>query len=166
MALLRDDEQSEAEYIGGIVKRIGIFDPTEFVESLDHRIRFQKAIYVIQAFDIDLGYSFSWYVHGVYSPALAETGYDLAEIYDSVTETKFSDPEAEARFDRLLTFIEPLKNDTEALEIVSSLHYLRQRNPRLDKDTLIGWLIEEKDLEATVDDCQEKWGYMQDYDLV
>jgi uncharacterized protein YwgA len=166
MPLLRDNDQSEAEYIGGIIKRVGIFDPEEFADSLEHRIRFQKIVYLIQAFDIDLGHSFSWYMHGVYSPALADTGYALVDAYDSVTETKFSNPETEDVFSYFLEFIEEPKHDTERLEILSSLHYLRQRNPKLDKDLLISWLLNEKDLDATVEDCQSEWSYMGEYGLI
>lgn len=161
-----NDDRTEAEYIGGIVKRIGNFDPERFRASIDHRKQFQKTIYLIQAFDIDLGYSFSWYIYGVYSPDLADVGYELAEIYDAVTETQFSDPAVETRFQEFLDFIEPMKNDVTKLEIASSLHFLRERNSDLDKDLLITWLLDEKSLDASIDDCEEEWYYLKDHGLV
>lgn len=161
-----EDNRDEAEYIGGIVKRIGNFDPDKFEESIEHRKQFQKTVYLVQAFDIDLGYSFSWYIYGVYSPDLADVGYELAEIYEYVTETQFADPDVETKFQSFLDFIEPLKNDVTKLEITSSLHFVRERNPDLDRDLLITWLLDEKDLDATVEDCEEEWFYLEDNGLV
>lgn len=134
--------------------------------SLEGRKQFQKTVYLIQAFDINLGYHFSWYIHGVYSPNLADIGYKLAEIYDEVTESQFSDPETEQRFKEFLSFIEPIKNDVVKLEITSSLHFLAENNPELQQDILIEFLLDEKDLDADFDDCLEEWAYLQDAGLV
>jgi len=162
-----NDGDNPAEYIGGIIKRISNFDPERFTDELNERKKFQKTVYLIQAYRIDLGYDFSWYLHGPYSPDLADVGYELAEIYDEVEETKFSDPGIEEQFRHFLDFIEPLKDDVQMLEISASLHFLKQRNPGLNKDPLIEFLLSEKDsLDGTFDDCLDEWMYLEDHELV
>ena len=68
--------RDEAEYIGGIIKRVSNFS----MASLEDRKKFQKTIYLLQAFGIDLGYEFIWYLHGPYSPELTRVGYAIEEI--------------------------------------------------------------------------------------
>lgn len=44
-------------------------------ESFENRLILQKAIYLVQAKDINLGYSFSWYLHGPYCKELTYDAY-------------------------------------------------------------------------------------------
>lgn len=45
--------------------------------NIDDRKTLQKAICLIQASGIDLGYEFNWYLKGPYSPALSDDYYNL-----------------------------------------------------------------------------------------
>lgn len=156
--------EEEAHYVGGIVKRISNFSN----ETLEDRKQFQKTIYLLQAAGIDLGYDFNWYVHGPYSPDLAKVGYKLAEMYEDVTPTKFSDPEYETRFEEFLEFIEPIKNDVQRLEAAASLHWLHEVNEGIPYDLLIDYLLEEEkeELELSPADCESLWDQMATYDIV
>lgn len=49
------------------------------IASVDDRLRLQKAIYLSQAAGINLGYHYSWYVKGPYSPGLTQDYYKLSE---------------------------------------------------------------------------------------
>ena len=159
-----DNLEEEAHYVGGIVKRIGNFSN----DTLDDRKRFQKTVYLIQAFGIDLGYDFNWYVHGPYSPELAKVGYKLAEIYDEVRPTEFSDSRYKNRFQDFLDFVEPISNDVDKLEAAASIHWLERANPELPHDILIDYLLEEEkeELDLTPEDCEELWDPMYRFDIV
>lgn len=165
MPLLDDnDDRSEAEYLGGIIKRVGNFEPSEFERSFEHRKRFQKTVYLIQAFDISLGFEFNWYLYGVYCSELADVGYELVPIYDRVEPTKFKDDDTEGRFQRFLEFIDPIKTDILELEASSSLHYISQRNQDADKDMVIEFVVSEKDLgESPIDLCEGEWERLEEY---
>jgi uncharacterized protein YwgA len=52
------------------------------IDTLDDRKRVQKAVYLGQASGADLGYRFSWYLMGPYSPALTRDYYALAETIE------------------------------------------------------------------------------------
>lgn len=166
MPIHKDEEEleEEADYIGGIIKRVGTFSN----ETLEDRKRFQKTIYLIQAFGIDLGYEFNWYVHGPYSPKLAKVGYKLEEIYDDVTETKFADEEYEERFQNFMEFVDPIKEDVDQLEAAASLHWLSKVNEELPHDILIDYLLEEEkeDLDLTPEDCEWLWDRMYSAGIV
>jgi uncharacterized protein YwgA len=47
------------------------------VSTLQNRVCIQKAIYLAQQAGADLGYSYSWYVHGPYSPELTTDYFEL-----------------------------------------------------------------------------------------
>lgn len=159
-----NDERSKAEYLGGIIKRVGNYRPEKFEQSFDHRKRFQKTVYLIQAFDISLGYEFTWYLQGVYCPKLADIGYELAEVYNDVPPTKFKDREKESRFHQFLEFIDDIKYDVTALEASSSLHYVQVRNPEADKDMVIGYVCSEKDLGDSPNKlCEQEWERLANY---
>lgn len=159
----KSELEEEAHYIGGIIKRVGTFSN----ETLEGRKQFQKTIYLMQAFGIDLGYEYNWYVHGPYSPDLAEVGYALAEIYDEVTTTRFSNEDYEELFQQFLDYIDPIKNDVARLETAASLHWLRQSNPDLPHDLLIDFLLEEKEeLEMDPSECEIEWDRLREYNLV
>jgi hypothetical protein len=49
------------------------------VDSLDDRMRLQKAVYLLQAAGTNLGYHYSWYLKGPYSTALTQDYFAIAE---------------------------------------------------------------------------------------
>lgn len=156
--------KKEADYIGGLVKRVSNFS----MEDLPDRKIFQKTVYLMQAFGINLGYKFNWYLYGVYSPELADVGYAIAERYEDISQRRFTDEDDEERFQMFLEFIRPIKNDVKRLTIASSLHFLHERNQKLHKDQLIEFLIEEKDWdeEEDFDTCLTIWQRLEEYGLV
>ena len=66
------------------------------ISSVDDRMRIQKAIYLSQEFGIPLGYNYSWYVKGPYSPGLTQDYYGMnasisdEDIKDVNINSKFS----------------------------------------------------------------------------
>ena len=99
------------------------------MSDFEHRLRIQKFVYLMQAFDVYLGYDYSWYLHGPYCTRLATVGYALTSIYDMVPYDKdmvFVNPAVQERFGRFKKFIKRRENDSDFLEIAASLHILHK----------------------------------------
>lgn len=161
-----DDHEEDVRYIGGLLKRVSNFQPESFKSNFQERKRFQKTVYLIQAFGINLGFKFNWYIHGPYCPDLADIGYSLADRYDEISERRFADEEYEQRFARFLKFIDPYREETEKLEISASLHYLWDHNQEAPKDMLIEYLLSEKDVEADFEECEDVWNRLEEQDAI
>jgi uncharacterized protein YwgA len=111
------------------------------IKTLNDRIRVQKAIYLAQAAGADLGYDYNWYVHGPYSPELANDYYKLSEAI-FMKQIPGTDPEVHmdgpklkdsytATLKSLAPIIAPPENfdrpQEDWLELVSSLHFLQKK---------------------------------------
>ena len=103
------------------------------IDTLENRIRLQKAIYLSQAAGVPLGYRFSWYVKGPYSTRLTRDYYFLDVASDDAL-TVSGGPELRDDIKSILQHIRPLLpvppnvnlSDSAWLELVCSLHYLFQ----------------------------------------
>lgn len=93
------------------------------MDDFDSRLRLQKSIYLLQAFDVNLGYSFAWYLRGPYCPLLADNGFEINDVYHRIPkeEVKFTERKVQRSFERFQEFIN--RKDVDALEIAASLHY-------------------------------------------
>jgi uncharacterized protein YwgA len=164
MIRLLDNDKEKLEgdikYIGGIIKRVSNFD----MSNLEGRLIFQKTIYLIQAFNVNLGYKFNWYLKGVYSPRLADVGYKLKDNLNEIPTSKFSEPEIEEKFQKFLKFIEPYKNDATMLEVFSSLHWFKRRNPDLNKDVYIDMITHEKNIDLDI--IEEGWRILSGENII
>ena len=147
-------------YLGGILKRVGNFS----METFNDRLIFQKTVYLIQAFDIYLGYNnFSWYVRGPYSSELTKIGFKLKDVYDELPQSgRFVEDAVEERFGEFLEFISSTKEDAEYLELLASIHWLKKKNPDKDEDTIIQFLIKRKP-ELKVERSEHAWNDLKQY---
>ena len=112
----------ESVELGYILKRIDSYDFS--MNEFSDRLKLQKMIYLLQAFDVYLGYDFSWYLRGPYCSVLAHNGFHLQTIYDRVPDSvDLKNKRDRKNFERFLKFV---RNKTvDELEIASSLHYLK-----------------------------------------
>ena len=110
--------------LGGLLKRIGNYDPKSFRGSFDVRLILQKTIYLMQAFGLYIGYSYSWYLRGPYSVELTREAYELADQFEKTPFVKFVERNAENRFLEFMRFLNDRKNDHRWLELVASIHFL------------------------------------------
>lgn len=102
-----------------------------------HRLRVQRFVYLLQAFDIYLGYDYSWYMRGPYCTRLAAVGCALEPLYGMIPCDKdmvFADPGVQDRFEHFKRFIRGRENDGDFLEAAASLHVLHRTSgmPRAD----------------------------------
>ena len=109
--------------LNGLLNTIGNFDPSVFKNDFDRRLIIQKTIYLLQAFGLNIGYRYSWYLRGPYSPELAHTAYAVAEKFDTKLAVQVDGQENE-RFREFLRFIDNKKNDHYCLEAIASIHFL------------------------------------------
>jgi uncharacterized protein YwgA len=106
---------------------------SESIETVDDRKRVQKAIYLGQLAGVPLGYRFGWYLKGPYSPDLTKDYYNLAEaiaIGEDEYKGKVLLPALRGRLQRIKPLLIVPENVPlpveDWLELVSSVHYLRQ----------------------------------------
>ena len=108
-------------------------DVSNSITTVDDRKRVQKAVYLGQRAGVDLGYRFSWYLKGPYSPGLTEDYYALAaSLHDG--ETDYEDRELVPHAKHCLGRIQPLMvvpselkealAQEDWLELVASTDYL------------------------------------------
>jgi uncharacterized protein YwgA len=103
------------------------------IDTLDDRKRVQKAVYLGQVAGADLGYRFSWYIKGPYSPDLTKDYYSLSRHMGS-GELNVQGRSLKTNLkDRLLAvrpILEPptdvLLSQEDWLELLASLHYLQK----------------------------------------
>lgn len=101
------------------------------IETQDDRKRVQKAVYIGQTAGIDLGYRFSWYLMGPYSPDLTQDYYALAEEMqagDKSWEGKMLKGEYTQSLRDIRQHLKPKiqLEDSSWLELLASYHYLRR----------------------------------------
>lgn len=150
----------KVELLGGLLKRVGNYS----MKTFSDRVIFQKTVYFIQAFGIQLGYPFNWYIRGPYSPSLATDGYSLAEKYEKIPEVYFAEPEAEASFKRCLSFLGNRKNDVSWLELLASIHFLRSLGIR--ERSKIFNEVRKKQPYLSDAAFEEAWDYLKQHGLI
>ena len=102
------------------------------IDTIDDRKRIQKAVYLGQLANIDLGYRFGWYLRGPYSPALTKDYYSLAAAVES-GDQEFKKRRLAPNVKSALSRIKPLLQvpntvtleQEDWLELLASLHFLR-----------------------------------------
>lgn len=113
---------------GLVFQRLGICK-----DDFNDRLIAQKKIYLLQVLGIDLGYHYSWYLHGPYSPALTSYMYAnldwIEESGEILSKYKLSD-RAKNSVQRVNELWKKIKlkdlNEAACYELLASLHYIHQ----------------------------------------
>lgn len=162
MIQLNENRSEKLTLLAGILNKVDNFDITKF----EGRLIFQKTVYFLQAFKIYLGYSFTLYVHGPYSPALTRDGFEkLKGKVGQATELEFPYPETKENFRRFLSFIEPFKDNPSDLEVLASLHLFKRLYPSKEKNEIIKLILEMKPY-LKKETCEEDWKVLEKFGLV
>lgn len=159
------DEETKTLVLGGVLRRIGNFEPDLFPTSFDARLVFQKTVYLLQAFGLYMGFTFSWYIRGPYSPMVARYGYQLAKLKRKVPLVRFARAKSEMRFKEFLDFLGSRNNDAEWLEIIASIHLLKKLYPRKSKSKILE-LVAQKQPHFSMHECTEAWNHLREYGLL
>ena len=118
------------------------------MESFDDRKRMQKITYLLPIFGVDIGLdmnSYSWYLHGPYSPELTETLFDIVEDPQKITISKLTKEDV-IRIDKLKNLLGKDIESVDLLEFLVSLHFLmwKAKDYGLEIDEVVDILKEKK----------------------
>lgn len=115
--------KKSAVELGYVLKHVPGYEFS--VDEFDDRLRFQKTVYLLQAFGINMGYEFAWILRGPYCTLAARDGYDLRDVYDSIpTGGKvFKSGSANKAFKKFCRYVG--NKSTRDLEIAVYLHYYK-----------------------------------------
>ena len=102
------------------------------IESFQDRLILQKAIYLVQAARVHLGYHYQWYLHGPYSPSLTRDEYAVAaDCARGLDDSKGwnLDKQSRKRLEGLRTLVKSRRRAHLAreLELLASVHFLITR---------------------------------------
>lgn len=112
------------------------------IGSVSDRKLIQKAVYLGQLAEVDLGYRFSWYVMGPYSTSLTRDYYQLNETDPKDRQIdRTLKPAIAKKLQSISKLFVPPKdvslNKPEWLELLASWHYLRKVSNKAEGDAKI-----------------------------
>jgi uncharacterized protein YwgA len=106
------------------------------VKKFEDRIRLQKLTYLAREIGFDTGFSFSWYLHGPYSPSLTNFLFSAEDLGVLGKPPKLSAEDERA----MTTTVKKLKellgdkvSDPRTLELVASVWYVVPRGTVTEK---------------------------------
>ena len=144
------------------------FPDLEFgMRTFDHRLRIQKFVYLLQSFDVYLGYDYSWYLRGPYCSTLAASGFSLAGFYEDIPRRAgmhFLSTLVQDRFDRFKKFIKGRENDNAFLEMAASFHFLEGEGD-LGREEVLDKVVRKRP-EFTEEQCVKVRSYLEKWGLV
>ncbi len=137
------------------------------MSTFNGRLTLQKTIYLLQAFGVYIGYDFSWYLRGPYSSRLARDGFALQDIYRNFpTKTgKFPEKKIQQRFVKFLRFMKNKKNSPDKLEILASIHFLKNVHSKMKKENILS-IVEQKQSYFTKPMCERGWTELKQIGLI
>jgi len=91
------------------------------VDTFSDRKKLQKLVYLAENFDIDLGFTFTWYMYGPYSSKLTRVMFDKDQ---GVSSKLNSIPNLKEKISKLKIFLGDDINSSDKLELLSSVHYI------------------------------------------
>lgn len=115
--MIRDDLIATAVFL----RELDCFD----ISTLNDRIIVQKKIFLTQKLGVNLGYYFSWYIHGPYCPQLTEDVYECVPIGEKYFEKYSIIDEAKVVVEQVNQIAQLAKEagmmEPQWLELVTSL---------------------------------------------
>jgi len=156
-----DKINDETVDLGLVLRNLDNFDMSTF----DGRLTLQKTVYLMQAFGVYLGHSFSWYLRGPYSSHLASVGFALQDVYGRIPTAGHFDKKTQKKFERFVGFMEDKKTDPGRLEILASIHFLRKIYPKMAKGEIIE-KVKNKQRYFTKKQCEDAWQELTGWSLI
>ncbi len=144
--------------LGRLLGSLKILGVNPSLETFSERKRNQKLAYLIQEIaDVSLGYTFSWYIRGPYSPDLTRDlfgGHTTAPV-----ETLNRDEST--RVATLKNQLGDYLDSPDLLEVLVSLHYLRGigREQKVSKSDVMNALKEKKPFFSDMD-VEKAWQWL------
>lgn len=96
------------------------------MSSFEERKQVQKMVYLLDnAFEMNFGFHYNWYLHGPYSPQVTRIIFDVVEGQQTVNSNPaiLSSNDLN-KIEKLKSFLKGDINSIDELELLGSLHYL------------------------------------------
>ena len=147
--------------LAAILKDVGNFSMDDFAG----RLTLQKTVRILQAFGVNLGYRFTWYLHGPYCKALVGDGYAARQVVGSLPElhVAFEGESVQERYERFKEFMADKKSDPPLLEICATICHLAAAG--IGRDAILKF-TEEKKPGFTRKQCTSMWDELEKYEVV
>ena len=113
------------------------------ISTIEDRIVCQKVIYFANCLGISPKYDFNLYIHGPYSPDLANDLFTLSGFFDKISPVEFMSRESEENFKKLNRVLLKLDKKPRDLELASTLTFFK--NLAGDLEVAMGKTIEIKE---------------------
>ena len=98
--------------------------------TIEKRLQLQKAMYLLQAAGLKLGYGFSWYKYGPYSQELADDAHTVLtaekEEYKTGTEGWGFGEKTGGIMKKFIDWYTPFKGDLGLLELAASVMFMKR----------------------------------------
>jgi uncharacterized protein YwgA len=119
-------ESEKTLILSRVLKTIG-FDNVD-MDNFDNRLIYQKLIYLIQNYGLSLGYGYSWYVKGPYSPELTKTLFTInPESFAESDNFRFqNDDVVIGKMHEIKTILNNKIQDPLFLEILASIVFIKK----------------------------------------
>lgn len=154
-------QRVERHELAAILNDIGNFDVSDF----EGRLTLQKTVYLLQSFGINLGYKFTWYLHGAYCTALARDGFAIESIAPGMPkiDINFEADAAQRRYAEFKEFLRDKKLDPALLEISSSICHMGSIG--MEKGEILR-RVECKKPRFSAEQCERAWDDLEVYRVV
>lgn len=137
------------------------------LKLFEDRLALQKITYLLEEAGVDLGYVFTWYVHGPYSPSLTRDAYQLVDVKIDPQDLPKLDAEDEQRIERVARLIEKVEerrpNREYWLELLASLDFVAKYFAKGKTDSEIVAHLRQKKPNLDEKDILEAWKLLQDF---
>jgi hypothetical protein len=146
---------------------IGIFDRLKnfSMRTLRDRIVVQKTVYFTQQLGAYLGYSYSWYVYGPYSPSLAKDAFAVWSAGSSPPSTTVDVSHLSGVLQNVEDFLGRRSKNAVWLETLGSLHMLSKLYPSESLDDLVDRVLKKAPY-FTRPECEHAWSHLVQHGLV
>ncbi|HNX17195.1 MAG TPA: hypothetical protein PKM50_02585 [Methanoregula sp.] len=112
------------------------------MNDFQDRLKYQKLVYLMQNFGLSLGYGYSWYVRGPYSPELTKALFTISNnpaLFTEGSQIKFKDEtEVIKRIDNFRGLLGSDLSDPVFLEVLASMVFIKKAycSKKLGEDDL------------------------------
>lgn len=133
----------------------------ENFDTFNSRFTIQKVVYLLEDFGATLGFGYSWYIHGPYSPQLTHTLFKATDK-ERASRRELSSGELRIIND-VRNFLGQDFYSIEALELLVSLIYLVELGPSagLDSKSKIFGFLRERKPHFSLDQVEAAWAKIE-----
>ena len=135
------------------------------MRTLRERIVVQKTMYFTQQFGAYLGYNYSWYVYGPYSPSLAKDAFAVWSAGSSPPSSTVDVTHLGGVLQNVETFLGRRSRNAVWLETLGSLHMLSKLYASESPDQLVARVLKKAPY-FTRSECEQAWSHLVQHGLV